>query len=55
MTDDNLRNRYLTMDQDNIALVKRYFELFNERQIDTLQEILSPDFVAHYEHEVIKG
>lgn len=41
---------------DNSALMKRWFkEVWNERRIETIDELLSPDFVGHYEHEEITG
>lgn len=41
---------------DNIVLIKRWFkEVWNERRIDKIDELMSPDFIAHYEHEEIIG
>lgn len=45
-----------TSHDENIALIKRWFhEIWNERHVDKIDELLSPDFVAHYEHEQIIG
>jgi steroid delta-isomerase-like uncharacterized protein len=56
MTNNNLTNRFSTIEQDNIALMKRFFnEVWNDRRMGTIQEIVSPDVVAHYEQEEIKG
>ena len=42
--------------QDNSALVKRWFkEVWNDRRIEAIDELLSSDFLGHYEHEEIKG
>jgi steroid delta-isomerase-like uncharacterized protein len=36
--------------------MKRWYrEVWNERKIETIRELLSPEFVGHYEHEEIKG
>jgi predicted ester cyclase len=56
MTNDNLINRFSKIERDNIALIKRFFkEVWNDRRIETIQEFASPDVVAHYEHDEIKG
>lgn len=42
--------------QDNITLINRWFEeVWNNRRIDKINELLLPDFIAHYEHEKIIG
>lgn len=42
--------------QDNVALITRWFaEVWNERRIEKIDELMSPDFIAHYEHEEIVG
>ena len=56
MTNENLVNRFSKIERDNIALIKRFFkEVWNDRRIETIQELASPDVVSHYEHEKIKG
>jgi steroid delta-isomerase-like uncharacterized protein len=41
---------------DNSTLMKRWFkEVWNDRRIETIDELLSPNFVGHYEHEEITG
>ena len=56
MSNNNETNRLSKVEQDNIDLMKRYFkEIWNDRRIETIQEIFSPDFVVHYEHTEIKG
>lgn len=40
----------------NIKLIKRWFdEVWNARRIETIDELLSPNFIGHYEHEEILG
>ncbi len=40
----------------NIALVKRFFnEIWNDRKIENIEEVLSPDFISHYEHDNVQG
>ena len=43
-------------ERDNVGLVKRVFEeVFNNRQEEIIPELFSPDYIAHYEHEVTMG
>ena len=56
MHNDNLTNNFSEVERYNIALTKRFFrEVWNDRRIETIQELMSPDVVAHYEHDEIKG
>ncbi len=41
---------------DNIALMERWFEeVWNERRLETIDELMSPNCVQHFEHEKIIG
>lgn len=56
MTKDNVTNHISERERDNVALIWRWFkEVWNDRRIERIQELLSPDFISHYEHEEIKG
>ncbi len=56
MTEDNYKSVSSECVRDNTTLIKRFFnEVWNERRIETIDEILSPDFIGHYEHETIQG
>ena len=56
MTNDNEANRFTERELDNIALVRRWVhEVWNERRVETMEELMSPDFVVHYENEEIRG
>lgn len=56
MAADNKDSRFSEVERNNIALVRRMFkEVWNEKREETIQEIMSPDFVSHYEHETIRG
>jgi DNA-binding CsgD family transcriptional regulator len=49
-------NSFSMTELDNIAVMKRFIgEVWNKKKISTIEEILSPHFVAHYEYGVIKG
>jgi len=37
----------LSKSEENKALVRRFFDAFDEGNLDTIEEILAPDFVDH--------
>jgi DNA-binding CsgD family transcriptional regulator/predicted ester cyclase len=48
--------KYSKTEQNNIATIKRFVEeVWNEKRFSTIPEIISPDFISHYEHGTIKG
>lgn len=53
---NNTVDSYSKKEQDNIALVKRFFKtVWDLRRPDDIKESVSPDSVSHYDHDVIKG
>lgn len=55
MTNDDI-NSYSEKERDNIALVKKFYKtVWDLQRSDDIQESMSPDCIARYEHDVIKG
>jgi len=56
MVHKNVSSNNSEFKHENIALMERWFEeIWNERRIETIDELMSPNFVSHYEHEEIIG
>lgn len=45
----------MTSEDDNKALVRRYLDAFNERDEETIREVLADDVVEHGAHERLEG
>jgi serine phosphatase RsbU (regulator of sigma subunit)/predicted ester cyclase len=43
----NRRNRFVSVVEENLALVRRFVEAVNNGDLDALDEMLAPDFVNH--------
>jgi predicted ester cyclase len=41
------RRKFLSKSEGNKALVRRYFEAFDEGNLEAIEEMLAPDFVDH--------
>jgi predicted ester cyclase len=56
MENSNLNNPCSETARDNISLVKQFIQkVWNERRIDIIEEIFSPDFIGHYDYGMITG
>jgi serine phosphatase RsbU (regulator of sigma subunit)/predicted ester cyclase len=43
----NRRNRFMSVEEQNLALVRRFMEAVNNGELDALDAMLAPDFVNH--------
>lgn len=56
MTSNNAESRFTESELNNIALVKRmYSEVWNDRRVDRVAEIISPNLVHQYDQGKLKG
>ena len=56
MTDRSQKKEHSEVELHNISLLKKFFdEVFNQRQTETIHEILTDDSIIRYEHNETRG
>ena len=53
---NDIGNQFSEIEKKNILIMQRVFqEIWNEKRFEIIDEIISPEFISHYEHEMTTG